>query len=72
MKRLASPGATIAILSALALATPALAQQGVPPPTPPATESPGAVVFLYYTVIVLLGAVTIVVSIIPGKRGHQD
>lgn len=42
------------------------------PPTPPSTDSPGMSIFLDYAVIVLLGGAVIAVSLIPGKRGHQD
>lgn len=44
----------------------------IPPPTPPATESLGMTTLLYYAVIVILGGATIAVSIMPGKRSHQD
>lgn len=44
----------------------------IPPPTPPATESLGMSVLLYYTVLIVLGGATIAVSVMPGKRSHQD
>lgn len=44
----------------------------IPPPTPPATESLGMTMLLYYAVLILLGGATIAVSIMPGKRSHQD
>lgn len=42
------------------------------PPLPPATDSLGVTSFLYYALIVVLGGAVIVVSVMPGKRGHQD
>lgn len=44
----------------------------IPPPTPPATESLGMSVLLYYTVLIVLGGATIAISVMPGKRSHQD
>ncbi len=42
------------------------------PPLPPATDSLGLTSFMYYAIIVLLGGAALTVSIMPGKRGHQD
>lgn len=44
----------------------------IPPPTPPATDPIGMTIALYYGVIVLFGGAAIAVSVMPGKRGHQD
>jgi len=70
--RSAVPVLAASLAWATLLAEPVLAQQRQAPPTPPATDGPGAAVFLYYAVIVLLGGATIAVSVMPGKRGHQE
>jgi hypothetical protein len=48
----------------------AFAQRGVGPPRPEKADEPP--VFLYYGVLLLLGILTIAVSLIPSKRGHLD
>jgi hypothetical protein len=42
------------------------------PPLPPATDSIGITAFMYYAIILVLGGAAIAVSVMPGKRGHQD
>lgn len=63
------PGATPATQQAPVAAQSA---ERIPPPTPPATEPLGLSVLLYYAVIIVLGGATIAISVMPGKRGHQD
>ncbi len=64
--------ALLGVIATAAFAVPALAQNRAAPPTPPASDPPGAVVYLYYAIIILLGGATIAVSVMPGKRSHQD
>lgn len=59
-----------AAISVAAFAQAAFAQSGTRPPAPGDTETPKT--WLYYIVIIILAALTITISILPGKRSHQD
>jgi hypothetical protein len=48
----------------------AFAQRGIGPPRPEKPDEPP--VYLYYGVLLVLGLLTIGVSLIPSKRGHLD
>jgi hypothetical protein len=59
-----------AILIALALSAPALAQEAL---KPPAVEAPGkGSAILSYLVAALLGLVAITLCAMPSRRTHQD
>lgn len=44
----------------------------IAPPIPPETDTLGLTSFMYYGLIAVLGGALVAVSVMPGKRGHQD
>ena len=62
---------TVVALGATLVTSAAPAQEApVAPPTPKAADKPPTP--LYYAVLAALTAATLMVSIIPSKRGHKD
>ncbi len=59
-------GALIGLVATAASAT----AQAPTPPVPKQADTPQ--VWLYYLVIAVLLAATVIVSVIPSKRGHLD